>query len=119
MTVEPLSGPCVGDRLEIHYCGEEWAALFVDGKLHTIGDSYVAEERALIMCGVKTVSNEDGGSDVLRGGTGRDNYARTLEEVAAYRAEREQREATAAHLREKAAQYLAEAEAVEKGTMAP
>jgi hypothetical protein len=32
-------------KLEIHYA-DEWAALYVDGKLERVGDSYLAEERA-------------------------------------------------------------------------
>lgn len=104
-------------ELEIHYCGEEWAALFVDGKLDTLGDSYLAEEKALCLLGVKTVGGPDG-LDVLRGGDGRSvdgspSPAITLDEVAAYRAERVRRQSLAAEKRAEAEALLAQAAELE------
>lgn len=94
-------------NLEIHYDpGGEWAALYVDGRLSRAGDAYLAEEEAFELAGVKTVRDDA----FLRGQDGRDGCAQTLDEVAAYRADRDAAKARAAQLREQAAELMAEAE---------
>ncbi len=99
-------------KLEIHYTSGEWAALYVDGALDRIGDTYNTEARAFELAGVTTVQDDA----CLRGGDGMDRGdgrapARTLDEVAAYRTLREQRreeadrlDAHAKELAEKAAE---------------
>jgi hypothetical protein len=83
--------------LEIHYDpGGEWAALYVDGRLERVGDSYLAEEKAFEILGVKTVQD----NAFLRGQHGRDGCAQTLDELAAYRTQRDVDRAEAARLRE-------------------
>lgn len=97
-------------ELEIHY-HSEWAALYVDGRLDTtsVGDSYVAEERALELCGVKVVT----GSDFLMGGNQRKHAAQTLQELARYNARVEAKQRAADALKEQAARLLEEAALIE------
>lgn len=101
-------------ELEIHYDPNgEWAALYVDGKLERVGDSYLTEGRAFELTGVKTVQD----SAFLRGQGEVSGVARTLDEVATYRAERERRLRQANELRKHAAQLLADADALDGRTV--
>jgi hypothetical protein len=96
-------------KLEIHYA-EEWAALYVDGRLERVGDSYLAEERAFEILGVTTIQDDA----FLRGQTSRDGVAKTLSDVAAYRAQRDEQRAEADRLRREAERLLAEASALDR-----
>lgn len=103
MTAQPPTFD-VGDvfpKLEIHYNGDDWAALYVDGELAVVGDSYLAEERAFELLGVTIVQDDA----FMRGQTRAAGVAPTLDEVQAYRTAREQ----ARELRAEAARLLAEA----------
>ena len=93
--------------MEIHYA-EEWAALYVDGKLKTVGDSYLAEEMALNLLGVKIVQDDA----YMRGQNQRDGVAKTLDEVHEYRVKRDAALARAAELRAQAAELEAQAAAL-------
>jgi alpha-D-ribose 1-methylphosphonate 5-triphosphate synthase subunit PhnG len=95
-------------ELEIHYA-DEWAALYVDGRLKSVGDTYVAEEQALTMCGVKLVHDDA----FMRGQDRREGVAPTLADAAIYRDEREQRRAKAAEMREQAKRMLDDAAELE------
>jgi hypothetical protein len=97
-------------QLEIHYA-EEWAALYIDGQLdpNSVGDSYIAEERAFALLGVKCVQGEA----FMRGQSQRDGIAHTLDEVDEYKAIRDQAENWAANLRAQAKQLLEEADSLE------
>jgi hypothetical protein len=96
-----------GSQIEIHYDPDgEWAALYVDGQLERVGDGYLAEERAFELLGVKTCQD----NAFLRGQNERAGVARTLTEVAEYRAERERKTQRANELRAEAIRLLAEAE---------
>lgn len=98
-------------NLEIHYDSEdtggsgEWAALYVDGKLDTVGDSYNTEERAFKLAGVRAVHD----SAFMRGQNQRSGVAPTLDAVKAYVEERDARLTRAANLRRQAAELEAEA----------
>ncbi len=100
-------------RLEIHYA-DDWAALYVDGVLdpQSVGDSYIAEERAFAKLGVKQVHDDA----FLRGQTQRDGVAKTLMEVAEYRTTRSERLRQAEEKRQLAARLVQEAEALEKAS---
>lgn len=98
-------------ELEIHYQddGDDWAALYVDGLLEqgTVGDSYLAEDKALELCGVKRVYD----SAFMRGGNQREHAALTLDDIALYKRRMKGREqlidkllAEAEKLRERAEQ---------------
>lgn len=91
-------------ELEIHYA-EEWAALYVDGKLDRVGDTYNTEERAFELAGVTTVQD----AAFMRGQNYRDGVAQTLEEVREYAADRDRRLAEAADLERQAADLNARA----------
>lgn len=83
---------------EIHYA-EEWAALYVDGQLITVGDAYNTEEQALNLLGVKTIQDEA----FMCGGNSRENVAKTLEEVEDFKNKREELKQKAETLRKQAA----------------
>jgi hypothetical protein len=91
-------------RLEIHYA-DEWAALYVDGKLDRVGDSYLAEERAFEILGVKTVQDDA----FMCGQTSAAGVAQTVEEAEEFAREREAKRARAAELRAQADRLLREA----------
>lgn len=100
--------------MELHTGTEDWSALYVDGQLHTYGDSYLAEEAIRSIVGVRVVDD----NAWLRGGngTGRNGNpppASTLDEVHGYMVERSERESRARNLRERAAELLAEAEGLD------
>jgi hypothetical protein len=79
---------------ELHY-EDEWAALYVDGKLVTVGDAYSSEEYAFSLLGVKQVHD----NAFMRGQNGRDGVAQTLDEAAVYRAGLDEKVAEADRLR--------------------
>jgi hypothetical protein len=85
-------------RLEIHYA-DDWAALYVDGRLDRVGDAYLAEERAFEIAGV-TIVRDDA---FMCGQTQADGVAKALEDVAAFRARRIADLTEATRLREEAA----------------
>ena len=97
-------------ELEIHYA-DDWAALYQDGELvsRSVGDSYLAEEQALALLGVKQVHDDA----FMRGQTQRSGVATTLQEVEEYRASRDQRLAQAQQLRTQASELEATAAALE------
>ncbi len=95
-------------NLEIHYA-DEWAALYKDGELVRVGDSYLAEEKAFELLGVIIVQD-----DAFMRGQGRsDGVAQTLDEVVEYALERDRRKQTAADKRAEAERLLAEAKELE------
>lgn len=102
--------------LEIHYDSEEtggsgnWAALYVDGRLETVGDAYVAEEKAFALAGVVTVQD----SAFMRGQNQRSGVAQTLDHVREYRDRRDQLLADAADLDKRARELLALAQSKRK-----
>lgn len=99
-------------NLEIHYA-DEWAALYIDGHLDhgTVGDSYHAEERAFELLGVKQVRDDAW----MRGQTSAAGVAQTLDGVAAYRRERDEKIAEAGRLRDQAAELIAQAKELDGG----
>jgi hypothetical protein len=100
-------------ELEIHH-GDDWAALYVDGHLDRVGDPDNTIERALDLAGVKTVDDDA----FMRGQLQRDGVAPTLADVEVYRVMRDGRQAEAAELRAEAARLVAQADAIETGTLA-
>lgn len=91
-------------KLEIHYA-DEWAALYVDGKLNRVGDIHNTEERAFELLGVRQVQDDA----FMRGQSQRAGVATTVNEVDEYREWRDNGIAEAARLREEAAALLARA----------
>ena len=73
----------------VRYTAEEWSALYIDGTLDVVGDSYLVDERIAELLGV-----EDQSSDAfLRGGNTREDVAQTLDELNAWVAAEEVNEA--------------------------
>ena len=103
----PSDTPVTGENLQIHYA-EQWAALYRDGELVTVGDTYVAEEQAFELLGVTRVHDDA----FMRGQTSRGGVAQTLDEVRDYANDRAANIARAAILREDAARLLAEADRI-------
>lgn len=86
---------------------EEWAALYVDGVLDRVGDSYLIDERIRDLA---QVEEKDG--NFLLGGNYRDDAAKTLEEIDQYEANREQLLAKAAEMEAAAKALEAQAAAL-------
>lgn len=97
-------------KYEIHYAGE-WAALYVDGVLDpkTVGDTHIAEERALKVLGVKQVFDEA----FMRGQNERDGVAKDLQEVEEYKTARDARRVEAERLRTEASKLIEKAKELE------
>ncbi len=93
--------------VQIHYA-DDWAALYVNGMLipNSVGDSYVAEEIALLGLGVVLVHD----NAFMRGRGGRDGVAATLEDVRAYHDKRADAKVRADRLRQQALALVAEAD---------
>ena len=81
-------------RLTLHIGNEEWSALYVDGKLDTVGDHYLADDRIRELAGVEVIH----GDDFLRGGNQREDVAPTLEALCEWQQVRDRRLAEAAEL---------------------
>lgn len=88
---------------------EEWAALYVDGKLDYVGDQYNVDERIATLAGVV-----DRRGDFLLGGNSRDDAAQTVDKITEYESAKEDRLRQAEALKEQARALIAEAEALEK-----
>lgn len=91
-------------ELEIHYA-EEWAALYKDGQLVRVGDTYRTEEEAFTLLGVKLVQDDA----FMRGQNSRDGVAQTTDQVDEYRWARDNARQTADEKRAEAERLLAEA----------
>jgi hypothetical protein len=99
-----VSAGLIPPRMEVHE-EEEWSALYVDGRLALVGGGYLADERVRELVGVVTIQDDA----FMRGQKRADGVAQTLEEVEAYRTERERRRERAAELRAEAARLEREA----------
>lgn len=95
-------------EVEIHEA-EEWSAVYLDGRLIRVGDSYLADEWVREHFGVVTVQDDA----YLRGQTSAAGVAQTLDEVREYATQRSQRKANAETLRFQASELLAQAEKLE------
>ena len=110
-------GPCDDEScdghgrasVEIHEDGE-WSAVYLNGRLIRVGDTYLADEWVRDHFGVLTVQDDA----FMRGQSSRDGVAQTLEEVLEYARVREERLSRGAALRAEAARLVAEADALTK-----
>jgi hypothetical protein len=84
---------------------DEWSALYVEGVLTSVGDHYVVQEALL---DILEISSEQS-NDFMMGGNFRKDVANTVDEMLAYRRQREEREQRAADLRTRAQQLMREA----------
>lgn len=101
-----------GDQLVVYRSEGEWSALYVDGRLNRVGDSYLIDERVLELLGVEERHSDDFlmGQDTSKG------CAQTLTELEKYREAREAREAEAARLRAEADELLERAATLDPKT---
>lgn len=83
---------------------EEWSALYVDGKLDTVGDNYLIDERIIQLTNVEEIEG-----NFLLGGNSYDDAAQTLDEIFAYEAKKVEAADEAAALEAQAAKLLAKA----------
>ncbi len=90
------------------YEADEWSALYVDGKLERVGDSYYVEEKAFELAGV-TVIQDDA---FMRGQDRREGVAKSLDEIIVFKSQRDLDQKRANELREQAAELLAKADAL-------
>lgn len=73
---------------------DDWAALYIDGKLHDEGHEHNINERIFKLLGIEEVQDDA----FMRGRAGHDT-APTLEDVEAYRSERDAKLRRAEELR--------------------
>lgn len=85
--------------------GNEWSALYVDGRLDTVGDHYLVDERIAQIAGVEIVDSED----FMLGGSHYEHVARTLDDIQVFSERREALEAQAEALRAQAAELETQA----------
>lgn len=90
--------------VEVHEA-DEWAAVYLDGKLVQQGERYLANEWVREHFGVVTVQDDA----FMRGSDRREDVAQTLDEVADYAAERATRAERAADLERRASAMFDEA----------
>lgn len=109
MSIDPIPGP--GDVVVI--TAGEWSALYVDGKLDTAGDNYLADERIRELFGITNINEDDGGRAVLPTGCQREDVPATLAEAQQKINEHHIRIDNAKQLREQAAAMVAEADRLE------
>jgi hypothetical protein len=95
----------------IRYTGpNDWSALYVDGELEIVGDHTQVDERIAEICNVEVRI----GDDFLMGGNGLHYVAQTLEQLESYQNRQQDRaRGVAKSLRDKAAELLNEAQALE------
>ena len=65
----------------VRYNNDEWSALYQDGKLVVIGDSYLSDYYLANYLKVEDIDSDD----FLMGGSTRDQAAKTLQEIEEYR----------------------------------
>jgi hypothetical protein len=93
-------------NIEVHEA-DDWAAVYMDGKLvDGPGDAYLRDEWLRAHFGVVTVQD----NAFMRGQNMADGAAHTLDEIEAYRTERDARLWRAAELRAEADRLTKEAE---------
>ena len=98
------------DKSYVIYQGsDDWSALYEDGKLVTVGDHYLIDEKLHDLLGIPVVQSDA----FMQGGNQYKDVAQTLEAVRAF-----ERQETAAHeaaekLREDARRLRAQADALE------
>ena len=89
----------------VRYNNDEWSALYQDGKLVVIGDSYLSDYYLANYLKVEDIDSDD----FLMGGSTRDQAAKTLQEIEDYKINLLQEELNA--LRRSKDQDIAELEA--------
>ena len=89
----------------VRYNDDEWSALYQDGELVVIGDSYLSDDYLANYLNVEDIYSDD----FLMGGSTRDQAAKTLQEIDEYRSRLLQEELNA--LRRSKDQDIAELEA--------
>jgi hypothetical protein len=94
----------------------EWSALYVDGKLDQVGDSYLADDRIRELYGITDISERDGARFVLPRGCHREDVPDTLEGAQAQIRAGELMLEQAADKRSRAAVLLMEADKLEGKT---
>lgn len=88
---------------------EEWSALYLNGKLYSVGDTYNRYEEIISLLGI----GHEQSDDFLCGGLGRSDVALTLDDMYAYRNVRIQREERVRELRARADELAREAAQLE------
>lgn len=101
-TVRPKSFRIVdqqGNPVQVDLlAAEEWSALYINGELTDVGDTYWVEEQLFAYIGVE----QDVDDSFMQGQKDREGVAQTLDEVKAYRNRVEEAERQAAELRRQA-----------------
>lgn len=98
------------DNIQFRRVGGEWTAVYLNGELQQVGDSYLADEWLAEHYGVEVI--DDGHQDCMI-----DNHKayRTLDEVTRIAVARVERETRAAELRAQADELTRQAQEVLDG----
>ncbi len=88
---------------------EEWTALYIDGYLDQVGDSYLIDERIAEIAKVEYIE-----ADFLQGGDNRETVAQTLDELKAYNEKTGVARQRAQELRNRAQALLEQADLLER-----
>lgn len=99
----------MANDIQFHHA-DDWTAVYLNGQLVRVGDTYLAEEWLHREVGVVDVFDDA----FMRGQNSRDGVAQTLDEVASFATERDVKIARATALREEASRLLSEAGVIEK-----
>lgn len=100
----------MSEKLIRYRGGDEWSALYVDGKLDRVGDHYWVEERIFELLGVEERYDDD----FMRGQDHREGVAQTLEEIEEYTVAQEALQEEADELINQANELRARADAILK-----
>ena len=94
-------------KLEIYSGSGEWSALYIDGKLDVVGDAYLAEEKAMLLCGVEFHQDSP---DWIGPKGDKESVAQTTDEIQARKTDRLAREREAEDLEREANALLQQAQ---------
>lgn len=102
-------GGAVMDKIQFRNVGEEWTAVYLNGELQTVGDSYLADEWLQVHYGVEVIDDKDQACMINER-----NAYETLTEVEERQAYITARKEEAQRKRDQAAALLEEAEILTK-----
>lgn len=87
----------------------EWTAVYLDGELQCVGDSYLADEWIRTYFGINTIQDDA----FLLGGSSRSSVAKSVADIDEYVERRERGRQAALKFRQQAAELIAQAEQLE------
>lgn len=101
----------------VRYTGsDDWSALYIDGRLDTVGDHYLIDERIAEISQVEVRDSDN----FLMGGNSKNATASTLDDIEYYEVRQKERAVRqVSDLRQTAADLLRQAEELENAYLQP